>query len=72
MVIGLTLCLFTFPTVVVRASSSYYVSSSSGNYNNPGTISQPWKTLAKVSGITFQPGDGILFKQETHGVKLKI
>ena len=41
----------------------YYVSSSTGNDNNPGTQAQPWKTLNKVATRTFSAGDQILFKR---------
>lgn len=45
------------------ANTTYYVSSSTGNDSNNGTSqSTPWKTMAKVSSITFQPGDRILLK----------
>ena len=43
-------------------SSSYFISQS-GNDNNNGTISQPWKTLERVSRQTLNPGDSILFKR---------
>ncbi|MFZ3326088.1 MAG: hypothetical protein WA231_09430, partial [Methylocella sp.] len=41
----------------------FYVSSSTGSDSNPGTFSQPWKTLAHVNGQTFAPGTSILFKR---------
>lgn len=45
------------------AGTIYYISYSAGNDNNNGTSpSTPWKTLAKASGITYQPGDQILLK----------
>jgi hypothetical protein len=57
-------------------NKTYYVDSVNGSdsYNGlsdvipppppapPSTVG-PWKTLAKVNGITFQPGDSILFKR---------
>ncbi len=51
-------------TEVAHASgTTYYVDSVAGNDNNNGTsTSTPWKTLTKVNGTTFQPGDEILFK----------
>jgi len=43
-------------------SATYYVDSINGNDINTGlTESAAWKTLGKVSSITFQPGDVILF-----------
>ena len=44
-------------------AATYYVSSSTGNDNNPGTIAQPWQTLNKVNTMAFNPGDTILFKR---------
>ena len=42
----------------------YYIDSVSGSDDNTGTVeNSPWKSLAKVSRITFQPGDKILFKR---------
>ena len=43
---------------------NYYIDSGSGNDNNNGTSeNSPWKTLDKVSNMTFQPGDTIYFKR---------
>ncbi|PYI56616.1 right-handed parallel beta-helix repeat-containing protein [Paenibacillus flagellatus] len=45
------------------AGTTYYVSASAGDDANAGTSEQaPWKTLAKVSSVPFQPGDVILLK----------
>jgi len=42
----------------------YYVDSGSGDDNNDGTSeSSPWKSLDKVSSMTFEPGDRIYFKR---------
>jgi hypothetical protein len=44
-------------------AADYYVDSSRGNDTNPGTRqSAPWKSLEKVNGTVFRPGDRILFK----------
>ena len=41
----------------------YYVDSAGGNDANGGTSqAAAWKSLTKVNGKTFQPGDSILFK----------
>ncbi len=41
----------------------YYADSAGGNDNNNGlSPKSAWKSLAKVSSITFKPGDKILFK----------
>ena len=44
------------------SSSSYFISQS-GDDNNVGTISQPWKTLERVSRQTLNPGDSVLFRR---------
>jgi hypothetical protein len=42
----------------------YYIDSISGDDHNSGTSeNSPWKTLAKVSSMTFRPGDRIYFKR---------
>lgn len=43
--------------------ATYYVSNSSGNDENTGLIGFPWKTLSKVSSVSFSPGDMILFNK---------
>ena len=45
-----------------QSPSSFYVNLS-GNDNNLGTISDPWKTLEKVSRQTLNPGDSVLFNR---------
>ncbi|OGU60715.1 MAG: hypothetical protein A3K31_00195 [Ignavibacteria bacterium RIFOXYA12_FULL_35_25] len=46
------------------SQTTYYVSSSQGNDNNTGTSEiTPWKTIAKVNSVNFQPGDRMLFKR---------
>ncbi len=55
--------LMAFPCIDVLATD-YYVDSVAGlDSNNGTTTSTPWKTLAKVNGITFLPGDKVLFKR---------
>jgi hypothetical protein len=50
-------------------STSYYVSSSAGNDTHDGKgpvwdgTHGPWQTIAKVEGVSFAPGDSILFKR---------
>ena len=47
----------------LAAGTNYYVDSSGGNDANNGTsTSTAWKTLTKVNGFTFQPGEKLLFK----------
>jgi len=71
---GRILLLFVFIfiqvlTACTNAPSSsigqdYYIDSDSGDDNNSGiNENSPWKTLDKVSGVTFQPGDSIYFKR---------
>jgi parallel beta-helix repeat protein len=59
---------FTFDQTIKMTSASsmdsmgkiYYVSPS-GNDNNPGTLSNPWKTPSKA-GSTAQAGDTVIFR----------
>ena len=46
------------------AQNQYYLSSSTGNDNNNGSQTQPWKTLSKLSNTTLGPGDTVYFKKE--------
>jgi len=41
-------------------ATDYYVSST-GNNSDPGTITQPWQTIAQVNSTVFLPGDRIFF-----------
>jgi hypothetical protein len=44
--------------------ATYYVSSSTGSDSNSGiSTSSPWKTITKVAGRSYTPGDFILFKR---------
>ena len=43
--------------------TSYYISSSSGDDNNPGTIDEPLKSLEKINEFFLFPGDSVLFKR---------
>ncbi|RLC80154.1 MAG: hypothetical protein DRJ03_22210 [Chloroflexi bacterium] len=43
--------------------ASYYVDATLGDDSNPGTITQPWKTISKVNSSSFNPGDKIYFKR---------
>ena len=42
-------------------AAKYYVSNSGNDSNSGVTTSLPWKTLAKVNTVTFQPDDQVLF-----------
>lgn len=43
--------------------TSYYISSSSGDDNDSGSIDAPWKSLDKISSAFLFPGDSVLFKR---------
>ncbi len=61
---GLVLCNARSPRAL--ASETYYVDASRGSDNNPGTAEdKAWKSLDKVNGARFSPGDRLLFKAGT-------
>jgi hypothetical protein len=62
---ALTTCLAIAPVATAAPSAvTYYVDSSAGNDANAGTSSgTAWRSLAKVNGFAFQPGDRIAFKR---------
>lgn len=43
--------------------ADYYISKSTGNNSNNGTINSPWETLSKLSTAGLQPGDKIYLKR---------
>ena len=43
--------------------ASYYVDATLGDDSNPGTQTQPWKTVSKVNSTSFNAGDSIYFKR---------
>jgi hypothetical protein len=46
----------------VCLATTYYVDGTNGNDTNSGTSpALAWKTIGHVNGITFSPGDSILF-----------
>jgi hypothetical protein len=50
--------------VGMAEAATYYVDNAAGSDSNNGTsTSTPWKTLGKVNGTTFQPGDVVNFKR---------
>ncbi len=50
-------------------ATTYYVDSTKGNDGNTGkSIQAPWKSLKKVNGASFEPGDRILFKSGSRWV----
>jgi len=55
--------LGSIPNTAYAAGTTYYVSHSGGSDSNSGTSpSSPWKTLTKLSSVTFAAGDIILLK----------
>jgi len=45
--------------LILTANASNYFLSPSGDDSNPGTVQQPWKSLAKVNQTLLHPGDGV-------------
>jgi hypothetical protein len=59
----IAIIVFVYNDRAYAAGTTYYVSSSTGNdYNNGTSAGTPWKTLAKISNVTFNPGDKLLLK----------
>jgi len=55
------LCILPF---FPAQSATYYVDAKNGNDGNSGSSpTSPWKSLEKINGFQFQPGDSILFKR---------
>ena len=55
------LCILPF---FPAQSATYYVDAKNGNDGNSGTSpTSAWKSLEKVGGFQFQPGDAVLFKR---------
>jgi hypothetical protein len=47
----------------VISTTVFYVSQSTGNDSNAGTLAAPWQTVAKVNAQNFAPGTSVLFKR---------
>ncbi|MDA3824110.1 MAG: right-handed parallel beta-helix repeat-containing protein [Bacteroidales bacterium] len=64
--------LFVLPHLAI--ASTYYVDATSGsNDNNGRTEETAWRTVSKINGYSFSPGDSILFKRgETWNEQLLI
>jgi hypothetical protein len=55
------LCILPF---FPAQSATYYVDAKNGNDGNSGTSpTSAWKSLERVGGFQFQPGDSVLFKR---------
>ncbi len=58
-----------FAAVWSATASTYHVDSFTGSDTNSGTApDRPWKSVDRVNGATFQPGDVILFRAGTRYV----
>jgi hypothetical protein len=49
-------------------ANTYYVSSSTGSDSNPGTMAQPFQTLAKVNGLALAAGDSVFLNRGMFGM----
>ncbi|MFL6076442.1 MAG: hypothetical protein ACJ73S_23870 [Mycobacteriales bacterium] len=52
-----------WPAAAHAAGTVYYVDSSAGRDANSGSASAAWKSLSKVNGFGFLPGDTVKFKR---------
>ena len=55
--------IIVFPNIA--NANTYYVSTT-GNDSNPGTISQPFRTLQRISSLTLNPGDIVYIRAGTY------
>lgn len=58
----MTRLLVLLQLVLALARATDYYVSPRGDDGHPGTLQQPWRTLAKVNATSFQPGDRILLE----------
>jgi hypothetical protein len=40
-------------------AAGYYIDSNAGSDDNPGTMDQPWRTLARAASVRLRPGEGL-------------
>jgi len=67
--------LVLFPIILqgISFATTYYVDANNGDDSNPGTSSQPWKTLNRAytwysgSGSKVQEGDTVIFRDGNYG-----
>jgi GH18 family chitinase len=52
-----------YPESTSVKTFTYYVDSTEGSDTNPGTITRPWKTVAKVNSTKLRPGQSVGFKR---------
>src|SRR5690554_3793725 len=55
--------LFFLAATITLNATVYYVSNSGNDSNSGTTTDSSWKTLSKVNGFSFKPGDQVLFKK---------
>jgi len=62
-------CGVFFSVAAVAAPTEYYFDYMTGTDENDGTKAKPWKTLAKLEGLSLNPGDRVLFARDAsfHG-----
>jgi hypothetical protein len=60
---GLIFILLAIYVSSMVVALNYYVDNSGNDSNNGTSIDHAWRTIAKVSSSTFQPGDQVLFKR---------
>jgi hypothetical protein len=63
----LSLLAAFFVTVLPAHAVDYYISGSSGNDINPGTLASPWKTIQKANS-RLQAGDTVYIRGGTYQV----
>ena len=61
-----TLLLIRIILFAGTANANTYYISTSGSDSNPGTISQPFRTLQKISSLTLSPGDVVYIRAGTY------
>ncbi|UCG59098.1 MAG: hypothetical protein JSU70_06235, partial [Phycisphaerales bacterium] len=55
-------CLLPQALSPTQAYSRDYYVSPAGSDSNPGTLSEPWRSIAKVNDTDFGPGDRVHFE----------
>lgn len=63
MTVAFAFGIISAPISTKAASGNTYYVAPNGNDSNPGTIEEPWRTLAPVHARDFLPGDVIHFKR---------
>ena len=58
----LVVSLVAFTAMLVPALATNYYISATGNNLNDGSMNAPWRTIGKVNGQSFQPGDHVYFE----------